>query len=108
HIQILLAFRGLDFSAMGNSDHDVMDTAAPGSTTTVNGTAATTPANPFNLVNSEFVQVREDDEYLYIDIGRSEGVRQIYSNLYEQAENLEKRFTATLQSFLTQLQNDEM
>ena len=68
--------------------------------------ASTTPANPFGLINNELVQVREDDNYLYIDIGSDDHMCETYRKLYHEAEALEDRYMTYLRSLLAELQGE--
>ena len=91
---------------MGHTE--AVDQVASGTSTAAE--LSTTPNNPFGLVNSDFVQIREDAEYWHIDIGRSEESRAVYGSLYKRLEELEQRYESTLDSILAELDsdNDEM
>ena len=89
---------------MGHTE--AVDQTASGASTTAE--LSTTPDNPFGLVNSDFVQIREDAEYWHIDIGRSEEERALYGNLYKRLEELNQRYESTINSILAELDDDEM
>lgn len=59
-------------------------------------------------VVSEYVQFREDDEYYYVDVGRSDAISRLWADSFARIRAIEEKFNQTMLAILRDLQAEQM